>query len=149
MSRLGDRAPKTFEIPHITRMVSSVFISIFTISIGIFLPVISGSKSSDVLVNVPWGSLYGFGFFLTDFLPNVDPGLARFAIASFGIIIWPIGVVYSVYKVANNVLMRGNIKLLTITAFMLIISLMWNVEIGKVKTSFVYYLPLYSAFMDR
>jgi hypothetical protein len=149
MMKNDSSASQPLQVPSYIIVILSLLIAVTTITIGVLLPVISGPKTSDALINIFWGSIYGLGFLLTDLLPSVEPGLARFAIVAFGMLIWPVGIAYGVYRVVNAMMAYGNARLLALAALAFVASLMWNVEIGKVRNSFVYYLPLYTAFMER
>lgn len=126
----------------------SVTLAGVTLVLGTLLPVLSGPKVQDALVNVVWGSVYGIGFLVTSPLP-VTPGIISFVATIFGMLIWPLLVAYGVYKGARALLRSQRPRLLAISAFIFAVSVCWNMPIRQVADSFVYYMPLYTAFMDR
>ncbi len=128
---------------------ASAAIAVLTLILGTLLPVLTGPTVSRALVNVVWGSVHGLGFLLTSLFPAVTPGALNFLITLFGMLIWPLLATYGIYRGTEAVLRRRSTALSTICALVFLGSIVWNVPIGEVRKSFVYYLPLYTAFMDR
>jgi hypothetical protein len=122
--------------------------ALLTLALGTLLPVLTGPKVATAYINVIWGSIYGLGFWVLSALPLVSPGIASFVVNVSGMIIWPLIVVHSLYKALNtNFIWRTSYG----TAFFgvaFLLSALWNVQIGQINRSFIYYMPLYSIFLD-
>lgn len=127
--------------------VIAVILVIFTAIIGMFLPVFTGPDVSEAFINVPWGTIYGVGFLFAKWIFGLHPGPSGFAVAAFGMIIWPVIVAFGSYFVFR--------RLSSITAprryilmSALVLTLIYDVKIGSVRGTFVETLPLFSAFLD-
>lgn len=134
--------------PFFLRPAISLAVAVVTLILGTVLPVLSGPRVASAFVNVVWGSVYGLGFWMVSIVPERGTGAINFATTVFGMLLWPAIVLYATYKTAN-IMLRRNLPAITVCAVFFLLSLLWNVHIGNVKQTFVYYLPLYTAFMDR
>jgi hypothetical protein len=122
---------------------------VVTLVLGTLLPVLTGPMVSTALINVVWGSVYGFGFWLSSMVPVTSPGMISLTLTVSGMIIWPLLVLYGLYKAIYIFINRQNTLAITVGAILFVLSMLWNLQIGQVRQSFVYYLPLYTAFLDR
>jgi len=104
---------------------------------------------ADALVNVIWGSLYGMGFLIINSLPAFRPGTVGLLLLICGMVIWPLIIAFGVYRAAHALAKKKFTWAHLAISILFVASLLWNEEIGQVKNSFIYYLPLYTAFMDR
>lgn len=122
--------------------------TIITGAVGMFLPVFTGPDVPKAWINVVWGSVYGLGFLIAQSVTPMQPGLSGFAVAIFGMLIWPVGVLLVLYRLLLRVFGSGEQLVKYGISGLLMLSLAWNVQIASIPGTFIERLPLFSAFLD-
>lgn len=128
--------------------IFAIALSLLTGAVGMFLPVFTGPKLYEAWINVFWGSIYGLGFLLVEQVGHFNPGPTAFALTIFGMVIWPLTVIFALYKGFLILFMRQRRWVVVVALLLLVVSLTYNVSIGSVRGTYVERMPIFSAFMD-
>lgn len=133
---------------NIVSNITSFIMSLITAAAGMFLPMLTGPKVDDALINIFWGSVYGLGFLLAEQLGHFSPGFTAFLMTIFGMVIWPVVVMFVLYRTLLTVFTRHRVWVVILVLSLLAASLAYNVAIGTARGTYVEHMPLFTAFMD-
>ena len=112
-----------------------------------FLPVLTGPQVPAAYINLFWGSIYGLGFLLVAQLGHFNPGPVALSLAIFGMLIWPLAVTYALYRGFRSLFARQT-RWVALGLGIFSATLAYNVQIASVRGTYVYYLPIFSAFLE-
>ncbi len=120
-----------------------------TLVSGMFLPIVSAFIFPDGLVNVPWGSLYGIGFALLDWMIGLQRGSSLgFLYVAAGFFIWPGVVVYAVIRFLRLNGRKRAPRLWLPVRMLVLLSLLFAIPIPDVQGSRWEDFPIFTKYID-